>query len=151
MTLHSPTLQFFTSTRTHVQYYSEQNSCLISLQQSHPSPKMPMLKDPYVKTKIHHLAEYLSIAVILILIFAFASVPQNIVHFHPSLCQTANGLPSLYWSLRGGCPLICAMQATFQKENVSLLIFIQGNQSLVDPMDSDQKWTYFRMLVDLVG
>ncbi|KAN0073922.1 hypothetical protein V8E54_007859 [Elaphomyces granulatus] len=26
---------------------------------------------------------------------------------------------------------------------------IQGNQSLVDPMDSDQKWTYFRMLVDL--
>jgi hypothetical protein len=21
----------------------------------------------------------------------------------------------------------------------------------VDPMDSDQKWTYFRMLVDLVG
>ncbi|OXV07559.1 hypothetical protein Egran_04677 [Elaphomyces granulatus] len=24
-----------------------------------------------------------------------------------------------------------------------------GNQSLVDPMDSDQKWTYFRMLVDL--
>jgi len=24
-----------------------------------------------------------------------------------------------------------------------------GNQSLADPMDSDQKWTFFRMLVDL--
>lgn len=31
-----------------------------------------------------------------------------------------------------------------------LLIVIQGNQALVDPMDSDQKFTYFKLLVELV-
>ena len=33
---------------------------------------------------------------------------------------------------------------------VFLLIFLQGNQALVDPMDSDQKFTYFKMLVEMV-
>lgn len=73
------------------------------------TPKMPMLQDPYVNQtttlQYHCHAD-----------FTFASVPQNIVRFHPSLCQTANGLPSQYRSLRGGCLLICAMRVTFWNE-----------------------------------
>jgi len=88
-------------------YYSKHTSCLISLQ-SHP-------QDAYapgpVRKPNHHLAEYHCNAD-----FTFASVPQNIVRFHPSLCQTANGPPSQYRSLRGGCPLICAMRVTFWNE-----------------------------------
>ena len=88
-------------------YYSEHTFCLISLQ-SHP-------QDAYapgpVRKPNHHLAEYHCHAD-----FTFASVPQNIVRFHPSLCQTANGLPSQYRSLRGGCLLICAMRVTFWNE-----------------------------------
>lgn len=70
-------------------------------------------QDAYAQGPVRNPVQTTTQNTTIILIFIVASVPRNIVRFHLSLCQIANGPPSQYKSLPGGCPLICAMQVTF--------------------------------------